>query len=276
MKICKKCGEEKSLALFYVDRSRVNVQPRHICKECDNKENALYRKSIEGIITQAYSHQKECSKTRGHIPPTYTRNELRDWILAQPNFMPLYTAWVDSGYVKNLKPSIDRLNDAVGYTFDNIQLVAFGENTRKQYDKILSGEKVNFHRKVNQYTLEGKFIQTFNSAREAKRVLDKKGIAITGCCLGTHPTAGGFYWRYFEGNTSDIFIEPFIKAEYIKKEKTRAIAQYSLSGDFIKSYSSMVEAHRETAIYLRSIRECCQGKVAQAKGFIWKYADETL
>ena len=276
MKICKNCGEEKSLDLFYVDRSRVNAQPRHICKACDNKENALYRKSIEGIITQTYSHQKECSINRGHLPPTYTRAELKDWLLAQPHFIPLYNAWVESGYVKNLKPSVDRINDSIGYTFENIQLVTFGENTKKQYDKILTGEKVNFHRKVNQYTLDGKFIQTFNSAREAKRILDKKGIAVTGCCLGTHPTAGGFYWRYFEGDTSDIFIEPFVKVEYIKKAQTRAICQYTLTGDFIKNYSSMVEAHRDTKIYLRSIRECCQGKRDNVGGFIWKYADETI
>lgn len=276
MKKCKNCGEEKSLDLFYVDRSRVNAQPRHICKECDNKENALYRKSIEGIITQTYSHQKECSINRGHLPPTYTRAELKDWLLAQPHFIPLYNAWVESVYVKNLKPSVDRINDSIGYTFENIQLVTFGENTKKQYDKILTGEKVNFHRKVNQYTLDGKFIQTFNSAREAKRILDKKGIAVTGCCLGTHPTAGGFYWRYFEGDTSDIFIEPFVKVEYIKKAQTRAICQYTLTGDFIKNYSSMVEAHRDTKIYLRSIRECCQGKRDSVGGFIWKYVDETL
>lgn len=276
MKKCKNCGEEKSLDLFYVDRSRVSAQPRHICKECDNKENALYRKSIEGIITQAYSHQKECSINRGHLPPTYTRAELKDWLLAQPHFMPLYNAWVESDYVKNLKPSVDRINDSIGYTFENIQLVTFGENTKKQYGKILTGEKVNFHRKVNQYTLEGKYIQTFSSAQEARRVLDKKGIAVTGCCLGTHPTAGGFYWRYFEGDTSDIFIEPFVKVKYIKKVQTRAICQYTLNEDFIKSYPSMVEAHRDTKIYLRSIRECCQGKRDSVGGFIWKYADETL
>ena len=268
MKICKKCGEEKTLSSFSKGKT--------ICKECNNKESALYRKSIEGIITQTYSHQKGCSINRGHLPPTYTRAELKGWLLAQPHFIPLYNAWVESDYVKNLKPSVDRINDSIGYTFENIQLVTFGENTRKQYDKILSGEKVNFHRKVNQYTLEGKYIQTFSSAQEAKRVLDKKGIAITGCCLGTHPTAGGFYWRYFEGGTSDIFIEPFIKANYVKKVQTRAISQYTLAGDFIKSYSSMVEAHRDTKIYIRSIRECCQGKRDSVGGFIWKYADETL
>lgn len=268
MKICKKCGEEKTLSYFSKGKT--------ICKECNNKESALYRKSIEGVITQAYSHQKECSKTRGHIPPTYTRAGLKDWLLAQPHFIPLYNAWVESDYTKNLKPSVDRINDSIGYTFENIQLLTFGENSRKQYDKILSGEKVNFHRKVNQYTLEGKYIQTFSSAQEARRVLDKKGIAITGCCLGTHPTAGGFYWRYFEGVTSDIFIEPFIKANYTKKVQTRTISQYTLARDFIKSYSSMVEAHRDNKLYLRSIRECCQGKRDSVGGFIWKYTDETL
>ena len=56
-------------------------------------------------------------------------------------------------------------------------------------------------------------------------------------------------------------------------EKTgKAVIQYSLNGDYIKTYKSAAEAERITGA--KSIHECCNYKLKTSGGFIWRYADE--
>jgi hypothetical protein len=47
------------------------------------------------------------------------------------NFYELYNNWIDSGYKKSDKPSVDRIDDYKGYSFDNIQLMTWKENNKK-------------------------------------------------------------------------------------------------------------------------------------------------
>jgi len=54
-------------------------------------------------------------------------------VYKQPNFEELYNNWVKHGYDKWYKPSVDRLNDDKGYSFSNIQLVTWKENSDKQH-----------------------------------------------------------------------------------------------------------------------------------------------
>lgn len=52
------------------------------------------------------------------------------------------------------------------------------------------------------------------------------------------------------------------------------VSQYTLSGEFIKTYAGMLEAQRETGIDRRLIGSTCSGRQRTAKGFIWRYYDE--
>lgn len=49
---------------------------------------------------------------------------------------------------------------------------------------------------VNQYTLEGKYFQSFPSAAAAGRSLGKTGAHIAEVCRGVWPTAYNYKWRY--------------------------------------------------------------------------------
>ena len=65
--------------------------------------------------------------------------------------------------------------------------------------------------------------------------------------------------------------ENCIKSVEFGNTKTKPIIQYNLSNDFIKTYQSIIEAHRQTKISLGDICKCCQGKRKSAGGYIWKY-----
>lgn len=53
---------------------------------------------------------------------------------------------------------------------------------------------------------------------------------------------------------------------------TKKVAQYDLGGNFIKKYNSLTEAQNHTNI--KTIGMCCRGKINQAGGFVWRYANE--
>ena len=275
LQVCNCCKVSQPISNFG-NRTDFKEKKLKVCRDCTNIKAEAYRKSKLGLINYIYHNQRLISKNKGVEPPAYTKQELSDWFYAQPNFEELYTNWGQGGYTKDTKPSVDRLDDSIGYNLNNIRLVSFRENVEKQYDKIRSGEKVTIHKKVNQYDLEGKYLNTYISMAEAKRAINKEGISISCVVNGNQKSSGGFLWREYVGSTEDIEIVPFIKTQKGTSKVFRKINQYTLDGDFIKCWNTITEAHRTLNIYLRSIRECCQGKVAQAKGFIWKYADETL
>lgn len=90
---------------------------------------AKYWKTIKGIVTMMYSMQKKSSRERGHEPPQYTKQEFHNWLISQPNFNKLYNNWIESNYNKWLKPSADRIENDKGYSFSNIRLMTWKENS---------------------------------------------------------------------------------------------------------------------------------------------------
>ena len=74
------------------------------------------------------------------------------------------------------------------------------EETRK---KISQHSSV----KTNQYTLSGKFIRTWKSAREAAKALNIDDSTICKCRNGYKKQCGGFQWKIYNGSTNDI--EPY-------------------------------------------------------------------
>ena len=94
-------------------------------------KDKAYKRTIDGLISRIYYSQKGSSKRREHNPPTYSKEQLHVWMTSQVNFNNLYINWVASGYKKDLVPSVDRLDDYKGYSFDNIQLMTWRENLDK-------------------------------------------------------------------------------------------------------------------------------------------------
>lgn len=120
---------------------------------------------------------------------------------------------------------------------------------------------------VYQFDLNGNFIRSYKSARDAAMTVapnnqDNIRASIKNCCLGTSYSSCGFFWSYYK--------------EFIKKEdyqnninrRKNKIAQYTLSGKFLRYYDNITEARNTTGLknLYSSIRgECSIG------GFQWRY-----
>ena len=58
----------------------------------------------------------------------------------------------------------------------------------------------------------------------------------------------------------------------LRECRSKIVYQYNLSGEFIKEYSSVLEATRQTMSF--KISECANGKLKTSGGFIWKYTKD--
>jgi len=122
-KLCTGCNKIKPITEFAKDSS-VTSGRRSRCLQCLTN----YNRTKDSFITRTYSKQKFRSKVRGHNPPEYTREELKEWMYKN-SFNKLYDNWVKHNYNSDYTPSIDRLRNDEGYKFDNIQLVTWKENS---------------------------------------------------------------------------------------------------------------------------------------------------
>jgi len=189
MKQCTKCNRHKELTEFCKQKAGEYGLQSH-CKDCNSDIMKNYRRTVPGMITQIYGTQRKSSIRRNHKMPTYTKKEFKKWILSQNNFKELYNNWVVSDYNKMLRPSVDRLDDYKGYSFDNIQLITWGENDKKGKQDRKSGKP------VSQYTLEDNLISNYYSMMEGARQTGVSHGSIWSACQGRLKTAGGYKWKY--------------------------------------------------------------------------------
>lgn len=196
-KNCKRCAQPKPVDAF--SRASSNKDGyANMCKPCVVECNTLYWRTTAGRISQIFAVQTVNSRARGHQPPAYTKTELEHWAL-EHGLVDLLTVWVDSGYAKDLIPSVDRLDDAKGYSLDNIQLGTWKDNNDKMYEHRKDCRRITAqNRKVEQINLNGEVVAQFGSISFASRSTGITRININDVCRGKKHclTAGGFYWRY--------------------------------------------------------------------------------
>ena len=83
------------------------------------------------------------------------------------------------------------------------------------------------------------------------------------CCNGNAKTAGGFQWRYYYGDKTDI--------EAVGKHKNQStFYQYDLNKNFIREWESLAEIQKECGYSTPNIIKCCKGDINSAYGYIWR------
>lgn len=194
--ICSDCKISKPPELFNKHKNRPNGCSS-VCKKCSSKRFRIYSRTLEGLITIIYNHQIGSSKKRNHNLPNYSKKELYEWITKQPNFKNLYEDWIGSNFSKNLRPSVDRLDDYKPYTLDNIGLTNWEANKEKGSEDRKNGVNNKKNTSVIQLDKDtNNVIEIYHSISEASR---KTGISRTGIskvCIGKLETSGNFKWRY--------------------------------------------------------------------------------
>jgi len=128
-------------------------------------------------------------------------------------------------------------------------------------------ESYGIMKAVNQFDLEGKYIKTFPSVKSASESVSSRSQSISDACKGVDGNGYkvyarfGFQWRYDSGDHSDI--------EKASRKKGKLVTQYALSGRYIKSYASLVEAAKAVKVGVKNIRNATRINGSSA-GFQWR------
>lgn len=136
----------------------------------------------------------------------------------------------------------------------------------KTYNLALGGQCGIYHalkKEIAQYTLDGKFIRTWDSITEAEQELGLSSISQN--LVGKSKYCGNFQWKYYTGDESDI-------APVSPKEKT--VYQFDLQGNLIKVWKSVSEASKEfknSKSARVAISNACNKTTRQAYGYYWSY-----
>lgn len=195
-RICGNCKENKDLILFPKNKNK-KLGYGHTCKICLKSIIDESNRTMSGVIRSIYNGQKRSSKYRNMEEPNYNKEHLEIW-LYKNNFKEIYDNWVNNDYLKDYKPSVDRIDDYKPYTIDNIQLMTWRENRDKCHRDKINGIN-NKQSKAVVATIKGTDKSAiYYSIAEASRVLGIDSKNIIYCCQRKpkYKTAGGYTWRY--------------------------------------------------------------------------------
>jgi len=241
MKKCIRCDEFKSIDEFKpvavngsLYKQNGELRTTKVCKECRAKDKIDVYRGYYTLPRRIYKDQIHSSKSRGHTLPKYTEEELVQWITSQPNYNELYITWVNSNYDKDKRPSVDRLNDTKGYSFDNIRLITWKENNSKEHQAHKVGKSLNDDLKETwQYSIDGVFVAKYISQAEAARQVkgaDQRNISAV--CRGKLRCAYGYQW-FFEEQTEVSILN--LEGVYL-----RPVYSYcAFTGNKLKTYTNI-------------------------------------
>ena len=164
-------------------------------KKLEDRRNR--RRTLTGTANHIYGLQVGRSKRRLHEPPKYTRSEFVKHCLSLKKFKKLHSEWEASGFDLRLFPSFDRLDNSIGYSFNNIKLVTCKENKDNYFFQKKSGVDTRDMKAIFKVCLSsGMNIKEYYSAASASR---EEGLVRSNICKvarGERTSCGGFGWKY--------------------------------------------------------------------------------
>jgi hypothetical protein len=185
---------------------------------------------------------------------------------------------------KKLKvyPTIEAAALATGLTAANIQKNVNGHNkTAGGYIwKFSSGTDLNrlepvpktyIERKtltgkeVIQYSMDGKKLAVYNSISAAAKACKLHVSNISAALNKDALSAGGYVWRT-KGN-----IYRGALAKTLRVNQGRAVTQYDLQGNKVRTCESTRQAQQHTGIASGSISAVATGRLKSSGGYIWLY-----
>lgn len=151
--------------------------------------------TLKQYYTQVYSSIRYKSKRRGEPYPKFNKEQLIDWLNSN-NIKQLWIDYLESGYNKDLKPSIDRIDDYGIYEFNNMQLITWKQNQLKGVNGIK--HHLNSHNKQNRKkvglvkNLNDKAIIEFESLIDCANWLGVHKVSVSRVLCGDRKTIKGY------------------------------------------------------------------------------------
>jgi len=131
-------------------------------------------------------------------------------------------------------------------------------------------QPANKAKMVTQYNLQGHKLNVYPSAKQAEAATGVHGTTISHVARGKLKSTGGYIWQYGDG-PKRLDIESYYAST--KKHLARiskAVAKYTIEGEFVCEYPSISAAAREEGISSGRISSVVNGQSQSAGGNIWQ------
>lgn len=129
-------------------------------------------------------------------------------------------------------------------------------------------------RQVNKYTLDGEYIETYDSISDAARANETFESSIRACCNRKTRKSGGFIYRFADDKEPVVMEKPasvrVSKDGKVSYKKRYVIEQCSLDGSLLNTFNTIVEAGEKTGISQSAIWCCVNGKTKKSGGYMWR------
>jgi len=126
-------------------------------------------------------------------------------------------------------------------------------------------------RRVSQYNMNGDRLNVFQSIKEAAGQNNILASAIQRAVAGKYITAGGFIWRYGQGNKKIDTSDSRARIANRTMGRAKSVMRYTLNGKTKRLYKSLVEAARDTGCSADTIGLTAKNPGKIYKGYKWKF-----
>lgn len=175
----------------------------------------------------------------------YHDDHTSDWVLIH--------RLVATTFIENLTggEEIDHLDgDRTNNAVTNIRWVSSSEN-RMNILKEVRKRKLGKRKKILQYTLDGKFVKEWKSARQVETSNGYCSVCILWCCKGISKTAYGYKWEYDRDTDSVEKSKAKKRYEEKKEEKLKYQSEYEKKNrkrrtEYKRLYRARKKALKET------------------------------
>lgn len=136
--------------------------------------------------------------------------------------------------------------------------------------KFTEEDYLRIHVPVIALNMDGSIFKSYKSQKEA---YDELGVYITDCLKMRNKTAHGYIWIYQEeyDRMSPEEIEQRVKWSNESVTQIKKIIALDRDGNYIKEYSSIIEASRELDCSCGMLTNCCKHKVKTYRNMIFFY-----
>lgn len=154
---------------------------------------------------------------------------------------------------------------AINYCLENKSKTAGGYQwSDVKSDKFISKVKSNTT-VVHKYSLDGTYIDTYRSLKDAAKSVNKENTTpISNCLTGNRKKAYNHIWRY---EYAPWGVKVKVPASYKK-----VVYRYTMDGIYIDKFASSCEAASYLGKSIKSnITSCANGNRKSAGGFKWSF-----
>lgn len=235
-------------------------------------ENTGYYIGYIYCITNIKNNKKYIGKTVETIEKRYKRH-LYEALTLKTDYY-LYRAIRKYGKNNFIVEKIDEIRDTDFnrlkeniFTLETNYILKY-DTYKNGYNEVVNGKGNGSicDKTVYKYNIEdGRLIEEYASSTIASIDVGVNVSCISSACSMEQKTAGGFLWSY---GLYDIHPLAGFKKEY----DTTAVDQYTLKGEYIRTYGSITIAEKMTGI--KNISGVCRHAIKSAGDYIWTYHNE--